>query len=119
VWRVGNGEDINIWDDPWIPTSPSRKILTPRGNIVYTKVSELINPVTRTWDEALLRSMFFSLDVNRILKIPLAVGMMEDFVSWNLTKNGIFSVRSAYFAEWDHQHGRKLILTNALGTPIY
>jgi hypothetical protein len=25
------------------------------------------------------------------------------------------SVRSAYFAEWDHQHGPKLITTNALG----
>jgi hypothetical protein len=90
IWRVGDGEDINIWDDPWIPSSPSRKILTPRGRIVYTKVSELIDPVTRTWDEVLIRSLVFSVDVNRILKILLAVGMMEDFVSWNYTKNGIF-----------------------------
>jgi hypothetical protein len=41
--------------------------------------------------------------------------MMEDFVSWNLTKNGILFVQFRYFAEWDHQHGPKLITTNALG----
>jgi hypothetical protein len=48
--------------------------------VVYTKVSELIDPNTRTWDEVLLRSIFLLVDVNRILNIPLAVGMMEDFV---------------------------------------
>jgi hypothetical protein len=39
--------------------------------------------------------------VTRILKIPLAIGMMEDFVSWNYTTTGIFTVRSAYHIEWE------------------
>jgi hypothetical protein len=34
----------------------------------------------------MLRSLFYLADVTRILKIPLAVGMMEDFTSWNHTK---------------------------------
>jgi hypothetical protein len=75
---------------------------TPRGLNVATKVSELIDPTTRTWDEGKLMSIFFSVDVGIILKIPLAVRMMGDFVSWNYMRNGIFSVRSAYFTEWDH-----------------
>jgi hypothetical protein len=75
---------------------------TQRGLNVATKVSELIDPTTRTWDEGKLMSIFFSVDVGRILKIPLAVRMMGDFVSWNYMRNGIFSVRSAYFTEWDH-----------------
>jgi hypothetical protein len=115
IWRVGDGSDINIWNDSWIPSSPSRKIITARGNVVYTKVSELIDPDTRTWDEVLLRSFFLPVDVNRILNISLAIGMMEDFVSWNFTRNGIFSVRSAYFVEWDHQHDRKILRTNNTG----
>jgi ribonuclease HI len=116
IWRVGDGTSINIWSDAWIPSSPSRKILTPRGNTVYTKVSELIDPVTRSWDEELLRDLFLDVDVTRILKIPLAVGMMEDFVSWNYTNTGIFTVRTAYHIEWDHQHGRKLRRTNHQGS---
>jgi hypothetical protein len=28
---------IYIWEDAWIPTSPTRKIYTPRGGIVLDK----------------------------------------------------------------------------------
>jgi hypothetical protein len=66
--------------DAWIPSSPSRKVITPRrGNV--TRVFELIDTDTRSWDEEKLRSVFYSVDVGRIIKIPLAVGMMGDFVS--------------------------------------
>jgi hypothetical protein len=29
IWRVGTGENINIYTDPWIPSSPNRQIITP------------------------------------------------------------------------------------------
>jgi hypothetical protein len=58
ISRVGTGEKINIWTDPWIPSRMDRKIMTNRGNMVYTKVEELINPVTNQWDEDILRSFF-------------------------------------------------------------
>jgi hypothetical protein len=102
IWRVGDGSQINIWDDPWVPCSPNRKIATRRGNIVYNKVSELIDVETGRWDEELIRELFWPVDAQRILNIPLARGMMDDFISWHLTKQGIFSVRSCYYAEWDH-----------------
>lgn len=28
IWRVGDGAKINIWDDCWIPSSFSRKVVT-------------------------------------------------------------------------------------------
>ena len=116
VWRVGDGSNINVWGDPWVPSSPNRRIATRRGNIVYTRVSEFIDPETNSWDEELIREIFWPVDIQRILNIPLAVGMMDDFVSWHLTRTGVFSVRSCYHAEWDHQHGEKLRRTGSYGT---
>ena len=114
IWRVGDGAQINIWEDPWIPSSPTRKLMTPRGNIVITKVYELIDTENRVWDEQLISELFWPIDVQRILNIPLALGMMDDFVSWHHNRSGIFSVRSTYHEEWEHQHGRKLRMTNSI-----
>jgi hypothetical protein len=58
IWRVGDGDQINIWNDAWIPTSPTSKVFTPRGNILLNKVSDLITPYTGTWDEELIRDSF-------------------------------------------------------------
>jgi hypothetical protein len=46
IWRVGENDQINIWEDAWTPTSPTRRVFMPRGNILLTKVSDLINPIT-------------------------------------------------------------------------
>jgi hypothetical protein len=88
VWRVGTDERIDIWQDPWIPSSPDRKITTPRGTAVYTRVSELIDPVTEQWDNDILTSLFSPLDVSRILLIPLHNRGFKGFIAWNFSKHG-------------------------------
>jgi hypothetical protein len=91
IWHVGNGEQIDIWKDSWIQTSPTKKVYTPRGGILINKVDDLINPVTGRWDEDLVRELFWSIDATRILEILIAPSGMEDFVAWHHTKNGFFS----------------------------
>lgn len=103
IWRVGSGEKINIWEDHWIRSSPSRKVITPRNGVLTTKVNKLIDPMTEQWDEELIRDIFNPVDVTRILQIPLSYNSFEDFVAWNGTSSGYFSVRSAYHCEWKHQ----------------
>jgi ribonuclease HI len=44
--------------------------------------------------------------VNQILEIPIAPQGMDDVIAWHYTRNGIFSVRSAYHAVWDYRFGR-------------
>jgi hypothetical protein len=56
IWRVGDGEQIRIWDDPWIPRGQTRRPITPRGAVLLTKVSELIDP--GSWDVQLLNDIF-------------------------------------------------------------
>ena len=103
IWRVGTGSQINIWNDPWIPTSETRKIITPRGATMLSKVEELIDPYTGQWDESLIRDVFWEVDVHRILQIPLRVQVMEDFVSWHYNRTGVFTVRSTYHVQFQHQ----------------
>ena len=70
-WRVGSGANIDIWNDPWIPSSVTRKLITHRGATMLSKVDELINPHTGQWDEELIRDIFSPVDVHRILQIQL------------------------------------------------
>ena len=58
---------MNIWEDNWILGSHNLKILTPRGNNIITTVDELINPIDSTWDVELVKSIFWNVDVNRIM----------------------------------------------------
>ena len=74
---------------------------------MLTEVEELIDPHTGQWDEALICDVLSSVDVWRILGIPLNVQLTENFVSWNYTRSGTFSVMSAYHKEFDHQFGSR------------
>nr|AAM18736.1 putative reverse transcriptase [Oryza sativa Japonica Group] len=95
IWRVGDGSKINIWADPWIPRGWSRKPMTPRGANLVTKVEELIDPYTGTWDEDLLSQTFWEEDVAAIKSIPVHVEM-EDVLAWHFDARGCFTVKSAY-----------------------
>jgi hypothetical protein len=64
-----------------------------------TKAAELTDPNTGLCDEDLLRELFWEVDVNRIMEIPIAPPGMDDFIAWHHTINGFFTVRSAYHAE--------------------
>jgi hypothetical protein len=46
IWRIGDGEQVDIWRDPWLSRAWCRKVLTPRGHNLISKVSELICPIT-------------------------------------------------------------------------
>jgi hypothetical protein len=105
IWRVGNGDKINIWSDPWVPTSHDRRVTSARGNAIVTKVSDLIDPYTGQWDEPLLRDIFNAIDAEPILQIPLNTHGFEDFIAWGFSQNGVYTVRSAYHLQWRHQFG--------------
>lgn len=115
IWRVGDGSQIKIWEDCWIPNSQSGKVITARGNLL-TMVSDLIDPRTGGRDEQLVRDTFLASDASRILAIPLSLNGMEDFVAWKFTKNGLFSVRSAYHVQWNHQSGAQENLSRPGGS---
>ena len=95
IWRVGNGANIKIWKDPWIPKEWSRLPSWPRRMNLQQTVDELVDPGLGTWDEQLVRQTFCQEDAEIILAIPVHTEM-DDCVAWHYDKKGIFSVKSAY-----------------------
>ncbi|KAL0007228.1 hypothetical protein SO802_008730 [Lithocarpus litseifolius] len=73
------------------------KVITPQGlNLGLVKVAQLIDEVTGMWKVDLIRKTFFPHDADLILGIPLSPRMPEDSLIWAWSKNGNFTVRSAY-----------------------
>jgi hypothetical protein len=95
IWRVGNGENIRIWEDPWLPCGITRKPITPRRGIILSKVSDLIDPVNEDWDKELIQATFWPEDVPKIIAIPVHLEM-EDVLAWHYDSKGLFSVKTAY-----------------------
>jgi hypothetical protein len=42
ICRVGEGDQINIREDAWIPTSPTRKVYTPRAILFCSRLLILL-----------------------------------------------------------------------------
>lgn len=49
-WRVGNGRDIDIWKDPWVPSIEGFKLVPiSQDPPLIHKVSQLIDTTSREW----------------------------------------------------------------------
>jgi ribonuclease HI len=97
LWRVGNGSQIRIWRDPWIPRAHSYRVTSHKGRCRLKWVSELLNSQGYGWDHDKLVRIFNQADAEMIAKINIPPRMTEDVLAWPLEKSGLFSVRSAYY----------------------
>ncbi|XP_021734976.1 uncharacterized protein LOC110701668 [Chenopodium quinoa] len=73
----------------------SRFISSPRSESV-SLVRDLIKPNSFEWDDELLSSIFNEKDCSSILAIPLSFRSPSDCLTWAFTKDGKYSVKSAY-----------------------
>ena len=70
-WTVGDGISINIWEDRWLPTPSTFKVITPQVDIGDTpQVPSLIDPITRRWRLERLHQFFLPMDITAIMSIP-------------------------------------------------
>uniref|UniRef100_A0ACD5UP38 Uncharacterized protein n=1 Tax=Avena sativa TaxID=4498 RepID=A0ACD5UP38_AVESA len=83
------------WEDPWIPAGDTRRPRTLRGKAIFTKVADLINPITGGWDEQLVQDHFDPAGAQAILSISIC-DSMDDNLAWHFDPKEVFSVKSAY-----------------------
>ena len=98
-YRIGNGLNTWILEDPWIPNEP-RFIPQAKSGISMDVhlMTDLIDGDTKQWHRGKLISLFEPLIVSKILNIQLPHIAQQDQVFWCLTPSGEFAVKSAYNA---------------------
>ncbi|KAL4384556.1 hypothetical protein GQ457_15G009290 [Hibiscus cannabinus] len=102
LWRVGNGKDIQIWFDKWIPNSESTSNLHRPSDCLDFHVFKLINFETREWDMEKIQNWFPKEIGDKIQAIPIGGPDSKDKLIWPFCKNGEYTVKSGYHFLVDH-----------------
>ena len=96
-WRVGDGESINVWRDPCLPSKflpfVSSQAVSGLENM---RVWELIKSSTNEWNLEPLRQPFYARDISMIESIPLCSRKVDDTLFWPFTPSGSYIVKSSY-----------------------
>lgn len=94
ILRVGDGKEIRVWGDKWIPIPSSFSVQTPKFDMSEEmKVCCLIDQDTKQWNSSFISEHFFPEEANAITNIPLSPLLPKDRLIWRCTKKGEFSVR--------------------------
>lgn len=97
-WRVGNGLDIGVWEEAWLPGEGTSLVPTPNLNFdSELRVSDLIDTNVGAWNEETVREIFNEEEAALILDIPVSEYMPSDQRYWWPCKDGVYSVRSGYW----------------------
>jgi hypothetical protein len=94
---VGNGDNILVWEDPWIPDCPSLLPKAKEGSHPenFLVVSQLFTQNKMNWDVNMLRNIFDEDTVSAIQNIPLVSSAQEDRWVWTRTTTVNFIVKFA------------------------
>lgn len=95
-WRVSNGTQINIREDNWLLVDTYFKLYHPHSVPHHLiKVAHLIDWHTISWNSSPLHQYFSTIDVDRIIKIPLSTYPVDNKLAWLPARDGQFTVRRA------------------------
>jgi hypothetical protein len=96
-WRIGDGRNISIRNDKWIPDGNNHLIPylieTIHSDAV---VADLIDMEHGVWKEDLVCCCFLPTDASHILRFPLQPALSRDVLIWWGTISGKFTIKSAY-----------------------
>ena len=95
VHRIGNGSSTSIWRDPWVCDDKGHFIESEEIEDLQL-VSDLINGDTKEWNMNIIDLHFNERDKRCILAIPLSFRGGQDELMWAHSKEGNYTVKSAY-----------------------
>lgn len=104
---IGSGSETKVWKDRWIGSKPSLPALAMKldgvgdrsQNSEELKVSELLCHNGREWNVEALERLFLPETIEQIKRIHTAGRNGVDTYSWEYTKSGHYTVKSAYWVQ--------------------
>nr|AAD32950.1 putative non-LTR retroelement reverse transcriptase [Arabidopsis thaliana] len=92
---AGNGNNIQLWKDNWLPLNPPRPPVGTCDSIYsQLKVSDLL--IEGRWNEDLLCKLIHQNDIPHIRAIRPSITGANDAITWIYTHDGNYSVKSGY-----------------------
>jgi hypothetical protein len=88
IWRVGNGANIRVWRDPWIPRDWNHYPRSPQGRCRLRWVADFLNP-DGSWKETLVNQYFEAEEARLICQIRTSQRNESDFIAWYPEKKGL------------------------------
>uniref|UniRef100_A0A803PFK2 Uncharacterized protein n=1 Tax=Cannabis sativa TaxID=3483 RepID=A0A803PFK2_CANSA len=95
-WCVGDGKNINVLGDPWLPDKLNAWVSSSHPGLANAKVANLFTMDGLSWDLDVLNDLFEPRDKELILQIPVNIASTRDHLVWNGELSGLYSVKSAY-----------------------
>ena len=96
-WRVGSGNGIKIWKDPWFLNARDPYIQTPIiPELENAEVCSLRATGDSKWDQDLLNYLFVARDVEMIKVAPISVRVVENRGMWYPDRKVLFSTKNGY-----------------------
>ncbi|XP_074266278.1 uncharacterized protein LOC141588751 [Silene latifolia] len=78
-WRVGNGQDIGIWDEAWLPGVSAGIVPTPNINAdPGMHVADLIDAERACWNMEAVQTVLTDADASLVIKLPLSSRLPPD-----------------------------------------
>jgi len=85
--KIHSGYKVKVWEDPWIPTTPTRPAI-PVAPVMHPnmRVRDLINQVSKDWDVGLLENYVNLDDIPLIRNLAISSTHRRDTFCWNYTR---------------------------------
>lgn len=95
-WKIGDGKNVNIWNDGWIPSLPSFKLSARPldDDCSVLMVSDIIG--NGCWVLNDIVQWISPAEKEAILRIPIPRKVTYDSLVWAHSKNGSYTVKSGY-----------------------
>jgi hypothetical protein len=121
-WTIGNGVDVDIWEDNWIHHQGSTSTWSKKPpQTEKNTVQELMDVHSNSWDDNLINQLFLPIEAQKILQIPIMDKAYNDVLTWPGTLDGNYTVKTGYQAimEWENNKTRDSPSTSASQDDIW